>query len=306
MTENEYNSLSRVVIAMIRFGEENRNENGFGITKLRSRLFLNDCFCYKVEYEGNILIVKLTRESEFRVLQELKDKGFPVPQPLYVFRENLLETILLFEEFLDGIELGLVGSSAPWLTTADHLAKMHANYWQTNGDDVGFSGTNINSFIQQKTAVLDQNFYGQNWPGLKEKITRRFQEAPITLLHGDAFSSNFLVHGGVVSLVDFGNACIGAYMVDIARLTSLPKDVDSFYCPNRDQVLDHYFQIIQNVLGVSKEQFMIDVKVASIIELASIYKVPFCEIAQRNVYQTPFEEFIGRRIEELANELIVI
>ena len=140
-----------------------------------------------------------------------------------------------------------------------------------------------------------------------QKLALRFNKAPQVIGHGDAFPTNFLVHTGHICFIDLANVGVMPYMSDIARLTSLPSlKGDALLCPFKDSVLDAYYQVIQQRLELSKEDFLYDVALASFIELAAIYVPPVGINAYSIAYKCKENQIVERMLCTLADELLGI
>ncbi|MBB2951206.1 phosphotransferase [Sphingobacterium sp. JUb56] len=303
-TEEECNSIANLV-SQNDWKKVNKFENDkYCITQFSSSLHNSDYHCYKVESGDKVVVVKITSESEFLILELLKKDGLPVPTPFKFlnFNENNKEGYL-FEEYIDGSQLGLNSSKEAWLNTAVQLAEMHLKYWEFNSVSSMFD--NGNSLYMSKIDIILSNSYvEQKWPNLIEKILEKLHQTPRTIIHGDAFPSNFLVQNDKIVLIDFGNCTILPYVVDIARLTYLPYDVNSFFCPNKEEVLDVYYEKVKSQLQISKDEFIIHVKMAAFIEIAKEYRNPICNYTGLSISQSPFDKFMSEILEELAKDLI--
>lgn len=299
-TKEEYNSIKRIVDEMISSRGEKRNIYGFDITKFNSPHFLTDYKCYKVESGEKVIVVKYTHESEYQILQVLKNDGFPVPQILHYIMDR--EDVFIFEEYLKGIELGPESSKDAWINTAVQLAEMHMKYWGQTGEESIFLDGNISYSKKFRYSVHNQ-FVRDRWPILREKIIERFEKAPTTLLHGDTFPTNFLIENDRVSMVDFERAAFMPYMIDIARLTCLPMLDGEPFCESKKDVLKAYYDQIQSKLTLSEEEYMIDVKMASFVELAS--SLQYHPVTGLPARPYKVNDVTIDLLENLANELTV-
>lgn len=303
-TEEEYISIARL-ISQNDWDEVNKIEDGqYCITQFSSSLFLSDYKCYKVKCGDKIVVAKITNESELLVLEYLSRDGLPVPIPFFsLVNKSNNQNILLFEEFINGSELGSDSPKEAWINTAVQLAKMHLKYWEINCDLRMFNNGN-RSFYEKLCRILDNQYYIQKWPNLINKIRVRFQNAPKTIVHGDAFPTNFLIQDKRVSFLDFGNFCYMPYMIDVARLTCLPSlQENSLLCPFKEEVLEAYYQEIRSQFKLSKEDFMKDVKAAEFIELACIYTPPIFQNGRSFIDRSNTNIFCADQLEKIANDL---
>lgn len=279
-------------------------KNGFQISQFQGTIFLSDYQCFKVEYKDNIIVAKVTNKSEYLILKQLREDGFSVPTPIYYLIDKAHQSILLFEQFLPGRELSTDASSKVWEETAIQLAQLHLKYWESYKKEPMFQqGTVV--YQEKLENIVKGSYFNMKWRSLIQKIVLRFNEVPHTVVHGDAFPSNFLISGEQVSFIDLANAGIMPYMVDIARLTCLPGfKEDSLLCPYKEDVQDIYYKQIRQRLNLTKEDFLFDVKLASFIELATIYVPPIGINAYSLMYKCKENQTIERMLHHLANELV--
>lgn len=250
------------------------------------------------------MVAKITNRTEYSILELLKKDGFPVPNPiLYLANNAEPRKIILFEQYLCGNELSSDSSKEAWQETANQLAKLHLKYW---GADRNISIYQHGSDLYEEKwrSIVRSNYFNQKWRNLIQKLALRFNKAPQVIGHGDAFPTNFLVHTGHICFIDLANVGVMPYMSDIARLTSLPSlKGDALLCPFKDSVLDAYYQVIQQRLELSKEDFLYDVALASFIELAAIYVPPVGINAYSIAYKCKENQIVERMLCTLADEL---
>lgn len=279
-------------------------KNSFRISQFQGTIFASDYQCFKVERDKDIMVAKITNRTEYSILELLKKDGFPVLNPiLYLANNAEPRKILLFEQYLCGNELSSDSSKEAWQETANQLAKLHLKYW---GADRNISIYQHGSDLYEEKwrSIVRSNYFNQKWRKLIQKLALRFNKAPQVIGHGDAFPTNFLVHTGHICFIDLANVGVMPYMSDIARLTSLPSlKGDALLCPFKDSVLDAYYQVIQQRLELSKEDFLYDVALASFIELAAIYVPPVGINAYSIAYKCKENQIVERMLCTLADEL---
>lgn len=218
------------------------------------------------------MVAKVTGYSEYLALKLFQEDGLPVPAPI-TYVGNDVSCIFLFEEFMSGVELALNSPRKAWFETGIQLANLHLKHWNPGkNDNTALLQYGSNLYEEKWMNIVRSNYFNQKWQKLIQKLAFRFHKAPQVIGHGEAFPTNFLVHAGHICFVDLANVGVIPYMSDIARLTSLPSlKGDAFLCPFKESVLDAYYQVIQQRLKLSKEDFSYDVTLASFIELAAIY-----------------------------------
>lgn len=277
----------------------------FVYLNFKERFLPSDYQCFKVERDKDIMVAKITNRTEYSILELLKKDGFPVPNPiLYLANNAEPRKIILFEQYLCGNELSSDSSKEAWQETANQLAKLHLKYW---GADRNISIYQHGSDLYEEKwrSIVRSNYFNQKWRNLIQKLALRFNKAPQVIGHGDAFPTNFLVHTGHICFIDLANVGVMPYMSDIARLTSLPSlKGDALLCPFKDSVLDAYYQVIQQRLELSKEDFLYDVALASFIELAAIYVPPVGINAYSIAYKCKENQIVERMLCTLADELL--
>ena len=300
-TREDYISIAKIIIGTEWDDESSVEKNSFRISQFQGTIFASDYQCFKVERDKDIMVAKITNRTEYSILELLKKDGFPVLNPiLYLANNAEPRKILLFEQYLCGNELSSDSSKEAWQETANQLAKLHLKYW---GADRNISIYQHGSDLYEEKwrSIVRSNYFNQKWRKLIQKLALRFNKAPQVIGHGDAFPTNFLVHTGHICFIDLANVGVMPYMSDIARLTSLKGD--ALLCPFKDSVLDAYYQVIQQRLELSKEDFLYDVALASFIELAAIYVPPVGINAYSIAYKCKENQIVERMLCTLADEL---
>ena len=300
-TREDYISIAKIIIGTEWDDESSVEKNSFRISQFQGTIFASDYQCFKVERDKDIMVAKITNRTEYSILELLKKDGFPV---LYLANNAEPRKIILFEQYLCGNELSSDSSKEAWQETANQLAKLHLKYW---GADRNISIYQHGSDLYEEKwrSIVRSNYFNQKWRNLIQKLALRFNKAPQVIGHGDAFPTNFLVHTGHICFIDLANVGVMPYMSDIARLTSLPSlKGDALLCPFKDSVLDAYYQVIQQRLELSKEDFLYDVALASFIELAAIYVPPVGINAYSIAYKCKENQIVERMLCTLADELL--
>ena len=264
-TREDYISIAKIIIGTEWDDESSVEKNSFRISQFQGTIFASDYQCFKVERDKDIMVAKITNRTEYSILELLKKEA--------------------------------------WQETANQLAKLHLKYW---GADRNISIYQHGSDLYEEKwrSIVRSNYFNQKWRKLIQKLALRFNKAPQVIGHGDAFPTNFLVHTGHICFIDLANVGVMPYMSDIARLTSLPSlKGDALLCPFKDSVLDAYYQVIQQRLELSKEDFLYDVALASFIELAAIYVPPVGINAYSIAYKCKENQIVERMLCTLADEL---
>ena len=91
-------------------------------------------------------------------------------------------------------------------------------------------------------------------------------------IHGDMFPTNILVYQGSCNFVDWANAGISPYMMDIGRLTSIiNKDTLLPMCPCSEKVIHAYYEKMRPLLEMEYDAYLKDVYMSQFLELAYFY-----------------------------------
>lgn len=303
-TNNDYLLVARI-IASTDWSENCLVEkDGFCISQFQGTIFPSDYQCFKVERAQDVMVAKITNYSEYSALNLFQKGGIPVPSPISYMGNNS-SCILLFEEFMPGVELTPDSSQELWREAGILLANLHLRHWNPgmNGNTALLQyGSRL--YEEKWKGIVRCHYFYQKWSKVIQKILLRFSKAPKVIGHGDAFPTNFLIHDAQVSFVDLSNSGVIPYMVDIARLTCLPgPGEDTLLCPCREAVLNAYYKEIRQRSRLTKQEFLFDVKLASFIELAANYTPPVGVNAYSLCYKSRENKQLERMLCSLADEL---
>lgn len=256
----------------------------FSISQFQGTAFDSDYECYQVRwsewaYGDNVLlakripyslVVKKTEPTEENILKMLKQKGFPVPNIGPVLRYNN-GRIMIFMEMLPGKELFSCTDDNSWINAISSLALIHSEFWGVNSNiktKIPFSNT-TEAKIRRAYSNTSHNKY---WKPYMDAVIKRFENAPQTLIHGDMFPTNILVYQGSCNFVDWANAGISPYMMDIGRLTSIiNKDTLLPMCPCSEKVIHAYYEKMRPLLEIEYDAYLKDVYMSQFLELAYFY-----------------------------------
>ena len=259
----------------------------FSISQFQGTAFDSDYECYQVRWSewasgDNVLlakripcslVAKKTEVTEENILKILKQKEFPVPNIGAVLRsKNGL--VMLFMEMLPGKELFSCTDDNSWVNAITSLAQIHSEFWGVNSNDkIDIPFSNITEAKKRRAyANISHNKY---WKAYMDALFKRFENAPQTLIHGDMFPTNILVYQGHCNFVDWANAGISPYMMDIGRLTSIiNKDTLLPMCPCSDKVIHAYYEKMRPHLEMEYDAYLKDVYMSQFLELAQFYSPP--------------------------------
>lgn len=263
-----------------------QHEN-YSISQFEGTAFGSDYRCYKITWferahvgydilpnkVQQCMVAKVTHQREELALRLLAGKGFSVPK-IYAVLRSKTKSIMLFEQMILGTELYANSTHSAWKDTAAELAAIHMEFWDTSASfkeiECEFPANDI--ILGKIRRAYERTSHKALWRCYVEEIIKRLDKAPKTLIHGDMFPTNIMVGKSKVYFVDWADACVYAYMFDVARLTAI-IDVKTLrpMCPCSQEVLLAYYEKINTRLQVSYSDYIKDVQMAQFVELASIY-----------------------------------
>ena len=287
MTQNEYNEIACSILKND-WDEKSTIQTGkFNISQFQGTAFDSNYACYRVNWSewattNNVLlaqknsysmVVKITGSTEENILKMLWKNGFPVPKVGAVLRYNN-GTVILFMEMLPGKELYSCLDDDAWIGTITTLSEIHSKFWEVQIDtnmNIPYSNV-IAEKMQQAYSNTTHNRYWKEYMGI---VFNRFEHIPQTLVHGDMFPTNILVFQGKSEFVDWANAGIAPYVMDIGRLTAI-IDKKTFLpmCPCSKKVFHAYFEKMSHLLKMEYDEYIKDIFMAQFIELAYFYSTP--------------------------------
>lgn len=283
----------------------------YSIAQFQGTAFSSDYQVYKIhwsEWEQTDLVVlarkishtmvaKITTMQEAYVLKLLSAKHFPVPG---ILAQAKLKNgkIIIFEQFCSGDELYSLTEDSSWIETTRALSEIHSAFWKMDSGNPEATlklavSNNVVDKIQHATNNVSHN---KLWRQYMLEIDKRLSTAPKTLIHGDMFPTNILLQDNNVRFVDWADACVYSYMVDIGILTAI-IDTDSLkpMCPCPDTVISTYYEKMKTLLDIDYSQYLEDIHMAQFIELASIYTPPVSYRIERE-----YNRIIGKKLNEIA------
>ena len=113
------------------------------------------------------------------------------------------------------------------------------------------------------------------WQEAFKRIEDRMTVCPQTLAHGDFFPTNIIIKGKEPYFIDWANAGEYPYFRDVGRITGIinTETLESF-CPDVDCFLKEYYGIVNNMLNVDYEAFLLDIQMGQYIEVANQFTPP--------------------------------
>lgn len=309
MTKHEYQEIASAIFYND-WDELSTIEAGkFTISQFQSAAFDSNYKCYKVLWTeltpgANILIVnkktrsmvaKIEKSTEEQILKLLSQKGFPVPKIEAILRTPNGKA-LIFLEMLPGEELYSHTDESSWICAAMTLSQIHREFLTAN--------TSINATIPFSNRTADKlhqarlnTAHNTLWTAYMDAVSQRFSIAPKTLIHGDMFPTNILVHRGSCKFIDWENAGISPYMMDIGRLTAIIDERTLRpMCPYSNKVIQAYYEKMAPVLRISYNDYLNDIYMAQFVELANWYSPP-----NSYWYNKDYNQRIKQAITEIVN-----
>lgn len=267
------------------------------ISQFKSTAFDSDYSCYKVQWSGRSIVVKISTKHELQLLRELSAKGYRVPHYMAsICLQN--EDIMIFMHMLPGTELYSVTHHESWICAARELAKIHKDYWlYSSAEENSMPFSTSPRFNMVLRDAWHNTFGNPMWKKYMEKIISRISVAPKTFIHGDMFPTNVLVHNDEIGFVDFADAGLAPYMMDIGRLTGvIDKDTLQTMCPCPENTIDAYYHEIRKNIALDYEEYLADIRMAQFLELAYIYCPP-----GSGLYLRDFKIKVEQQLNNLAS-----
>lgn len=283
----------------------------WSITQFHGTAFDSDYKCYKLlwkEWPRNGLAVmspriirsyvaKITNVTEDLALQILYEEGLPVPRMEAIIRFNG-GRIMIFMELLSGSELYSNTDRNAWKDAAKKLAEIHNRFWAgKHKEDRRLNALSVNRAVLERIQNATNNAASkESWHKYMQTVQTRLATAPKTLIHGDLFPTNIMVDNGCASFIDWANAGVFAYMMDLGRLTAIiDQKTLAPMCPCEDVVLKEYYRMMQDALQISYDEFLADVHMAQFIELANYY-TPWRCFGVNDVYN----QLTAKKLDEIV------
>ena len=246
-------------------------------------------------------VVKVTDEQECKLLFTLKRHGFSVPRMLYMIPGAVSEhssDVLMFQEYIEGTEIWKTNDINVWKMLAKNYSIIQIIFW----DKVQITETE--PFKQRLHNAQNACAYDTRLTEAVIKAKKRVETLPKVFNHGDLFATNAIFTSNDVYIIDWKDAGLCYYVQDICRLTStLNQKTNKLFCPHPDDVVNEYYECIQNLIGKSKEDFLQDIYAGQFIELAAYYE-PENLIEQNRAYEDRmFSRAHKMRLLKLADKM---
>ncbi len=287
MTQDQYQEIASAIFENDWDEKSTIQAGKFSISQFQGTAFDSNYTCYKIHWSdwastNNVLlaqkvayslVAKITESTEVQILKILLERDFPVPKIAAVLRPKD-GSVMIFMEMLSGQELYFCTDDDSWINTITSLSLIHSNFWGNklnNKENIPFSNITKRK-LQQAYSNTVQN---TRWNAYMNLIFKRFEIAPKTLIHGDMFPTNILVSQRDCKFVDWANAGIAPYMLDVGRLTAI-IDKDTFLpmCPCPEKVIRAYFEKMSSLLLMDYNDYLKDIYMAQFVELAYFYSPP--------------------------------
>lgn len=287
MTQTEYGEIASAIFKND-WDERSTIQTGkYSISQFQGTAFDSDYKCYKVHWSEwasshNVLlanrisyslVAKIAESTEESILKMLCQKGFPVPKIGAVLRYKN-GSVVIFMEMLPGKELFSCTDDDSWVNAITSLAQIHSEFWMLKSNDK-INLPFCNTTEEKMRHAYSNTAHNTYWKAYMDAVFKRFENAPQTLIHGDMFPTNILVFQGNCKFVDWANAGISPYMMDIGRLTSIiNKDTFLPMCPCSEKVIRAYYEKMHPLLQMEYNDYLKDIYMGQFIELAYFYSPP--------------------------------
>ena len=287
MTQEEYMSIVKAIqqndwdeVSTIHCGR-------YTISQFQGTAFDSEYKCYMVQWtewkaKGPIIqnekvpcamVAKITSCNEVNALQLLSQVNAPVPK-MFARVKGKDASVMLFMQMMPGKELYSVLNHDSWVSAAEELAEIHLRFWD-DGTKRKESGPELNgsNTLQKRIQQAHTNVCNiKRWKQYLDEASGRLEHAPKTLVHGDMFPTNVLVHRQFISFIDWADASIFCYMMDLGRLTAIiDRKTLNPMCPCPEKVIRAYYEKVKERLSLSYDEYLHDIHIAQFIELAAYY-----------------------------------
>ena len=261
----------------------------YEIRQFQGTAFISDYQCFlisKLKENGKgylpIMVAKITDRNESFMLNLLKSHNYCVPKELCVV-SNHTEKIMIFEEYIPGKELYNKSTTYNWRLTARSIARIHERFWNITGKPSHYLDGLPENARAEANRLWEQRIdtcryvsgFKFEWQEAFKRIEDRMTVCPQTLAHGDFFPTNIIIKGKEPYFIDWENAGEYPYFRDVGRITGIinTETLESF-CPDVDCFLKEYYGIVNNMLNVDYEAFLLDIQMGQYIEVANQFTPP--------------------------------
>ena len=315
MTKAEYTDLANLIVQN-NWSQTPRIQHGkYTISQIQGTAFDSDYDVYRIQWSewhptctpviGNsisyAMIAKYTTENEIHALKLLTERRLAVPVVYHTILGSNGDYMMYMKQ-MAGDELYTLTQEQPWKVAVEKLAEIHLTFWQgeyafeTASQQVRGS----NTFMTWTQKASEHASFKEKWSVAFDRAMERVQLAPKTLIHGDFFPTNVLVDGSGVCIIDWVDATVFGYMMDVGRLTAIiDKKTLKPMCPCVDKVISAYYNKVKDKLQMNYSEFLLDIHAAQFIELCKYYQ-PVRAFGMQQEYVNLLE----RQLDSIAEEYL--
>lgn len=210
---------------------------------------------------------------------------------------------MMYMKQMPGDELYTLTQEQPWKVAVEKLAEIHLTFWQgecafeTASQQVHGS----KPFMTWIQRASEHASFKKKWRVAFDRAIERVHLAPKTLIHGDFFPTNILVDGCDICIIDWADATVFGYMMDVGRLTAIiDKKTLKPMCPCVDKVISAYYNRVKDKLQMDYSEYLQDIHAAHFIELCKYYQP-----VRAFGIQQEYASLLERRLDSIAEEYLV-
>lgn len=247
------------------------------------------------------MIAKYTTQNEIDALKMLTERRLSVPIVYYTIRGNK-GTYMMYMEQMAGTELYALPQEQPWKTAVEKLAEIHLTFWQGERafETVSQQVHGSNTFMTWIQRASEHASFKEKWRVAFDRAIERVHLAPKTLIHGDFFPTNILVDGRDICIIDWADATVFGYMMDVGRLTAIiDKKTIKPMCPCVDKVISAYYNRVKDKLQMDYSEYLQDIHAAQFIELCKYYQP-----VRAFGIQQEYASLLERKLDSIAEEYL--
>lgn len=315
MTKDEYADLANLIVQNNWSQTPRIQHRKYTISQIRGTAFDSDYSVYRIQWTewyptrspviGNtvpyVMIAKYTTQNEIHALKLLTKRHLAVPVVYHTILGSNGDYMMYMKQ-MAGDELYTLTQEQPWKVAVEKLAEIHLTFWRGECafETVSQQVHGSKSFMTWIQRASEHASFKEKWRVAFDRAIERVHLAPKTLIHGDFFPTNILVDGRDICIIDWADATVFGYMMDVGRLTAIiDKKTLKPMCPCVDKVISAYYNRVKDKLQMDYSEYLQDIYAAQFIELCKYYQ-PVHAFGIQQEYASLLE----RRLDSIAEEYL--